>query len=256
MEIKKTLSPRHKKILYCMLALVMIIGVLLVIMPLFMEKKFDHAIMEKLRYSGEDVLVISPKFTEAAYSEHAFYNYYDGTCGKECLSAPLADGRSDRWGSYNLYTIRTLASLGYPIMDDSRVHQALMINPGFLDQYQTLILLHSEYVTKELYQAITNHKHVIYLSPNALYAEITYKYSPIDHNADTITLVRGHNYPTPDIRNGFGWKHDNSPEEYDTDCIMWKFRQIDNGYQLNCAQEIYSRTSPDILLKMKELITP
>ena len=70
----------------------------------------------------------------------------------------------------------------------------------------------------------------------------------------TITLIRGHNYPEQSIKNGFDWKDDNSPEEYDLDCAIWKFRHISNGEQLNCVQEIFSQHSPAILKKMKELI--
>lgn len=249
-----TLSPRNKNIMIGMLCFIIIVGVLLVIMPVFLKKQYPNETLQKLEYSGENILVIKPRFTEAAYGMNGFYDYYDGMCDKKCLTIPLQGGRPDRWSSYNLHTVQLLQSLKYPIMDDSDIHQALILNPGFLNKYDTIILLHSEYVTKELYQAITNHKHVIYLAPNALYAEISYKYKPLDHTSDSITLIRGHNYPTHEIKNGFGWKDDNSPEEYDLDCTLWKFRQVSNGEQLSCVQEIVSQKNPNILLKMKELI--
>ena len=68
--------------------------------------------------------------------------------------------------------------------------------------------------------------------PNALYAEVETNYED-----STITLKRGHNYPENSIRNGFDWKYDNSPMEYDTDCNEWKFDRIDNGWMLNCYPE-------------------
>lgn len=273
-DIQKTLGwytvekikPKYKNVLIGMLCFVVIAGVLMIIMPVFLKPQYQPDIMNKLRYSGENVIVIAPSFTEAAYGEKGFYNYYDGTCGMECLTIPLQQGRPDRWGSYNLYTIRTLASLGYPIMNDSLLHQIIMVKPNYLNKYDTVILFHSEYVTKELYQAITHHRHVIYMAPNALYAEINYDYTILTDSqdelkikpvlGDKITLVRGHNYPAKEIRNAFDWKYDNSNEEYDTSCLLWKFRKIDNGEQLNCAQEIFTKKNPAILLKMKELITP
>ena len=57
-------------------------------------------------------------------------------------------------------------------------------------------MLHNEYVTRTMFDAITSHPNVVYLSPNALYAEIE-----VDYDNDTITLIRGHNYPQPEIKN-------------------------------------------------------
>lgn len=241
------LSKRNKNILIGMLCFVIIVGVLMVIMPVFLKKPYDNETYHKLKYSGENVIVLTPRFTEAAYSDQGFYNYYDGTCDKECLSIPLNKGRADRWGSYNLHTVQLLKDLGYPIMTDVDAHYQIMLDENYLNYYDTIILLHSEYVTKELFQAITSHKHVIYLAPNALYAEIEY-------NGLEMKLVRGHGYPDDTISNGFDWKHDNTPDEYDLDCVLWNFKEIDNGYQLNCAQEMYSQQKPYIMERMKELI--
>lgn len=248
-----TLPPRNKNIMLGMLCFVIIAGVLLVIMPVFLKPQFDPETANKLRYSGENLLVITPRFTESAYGEHGFYNYYDHTCGMECLTIPIQNGRPDRWGSYNLDTVQALSSLGYPMLDDVSLHKKLLANPDYLNQYDTIILLHSEYVTKELYQAITAHKHVIYLAPNALYAEIAYFDTD---DGPRMSLVRGHGYPTKDISNGFGWKDDNSKEEYDIDCNIWKFRNVTNGEQLTCAPRMSNPAKIVILLKMKELITP
>ena len=105
-------------------------------------------------------------------------------------------------------------------------------NPDILQNYEKIILLHNEYVTKKQFDAVTNHPNVVYLYPNALYAEVETNYED-----STITLKRGHNYPENSIRNGFDWKYDNSPMEYDTDCNEWKFDRIDNGWMLNCYPE-------------------
>ena len=247
MAIKK-LEKHQKRILYVVLGAIIVIGVSLIFNVSY-TIPYDQNTIKKLKWSGENVLVITPRFTESAYGNNGFYDYYGKTCGMDCLTVPIQDGMPDRWGSYNLHTIRILAGLGYPIMDDLNVHKQLLINPDYLKKYDTIILLHSEYATKELFQAITHHDKVIYLAPNALYAEVYY-----DAKENTISLVKGHGYPEPKILNGFNWKFDNSPEEYDLDCNLWKFRKIDNGYQLNCVQEVISQTHPNILLKMKELI--
>lgn len=242
-----TLSKKNKKILYGLMGLVIIIGISMVIMPVFLDKPYDDTTYEKLRYKGENVIVLIPAFTESAYAVGGFYDYYSGECGKECLDIPLNPGRPDKWGTYNMKTVNLLRSLGYPMITDVDAHYYLVKDPDYLNQYDTIILLHSEYITRELYKAITTHQNVIYLAPNALYAEITF-------DGINMQLVRGHGYPDKSVSNGFDWPHENTPEEYDLDCFMWKFRQVSNGWQLNCVQEIYSQHDPAILLKMRELI--
>ena len=66
-----------------------------------------------------------------------------------------------------------------------------------------------------MFNAIINHPHVIYLYPNALYAEIE-----VDYEKNEITLIRGHGYPESTIGNGFDWEFDNThPYEYDENCF-------------------------------------
>jgi len=249
----KKLKKKQKWAVLGGFSILLIYGIFVMFTPWY-SIPYDQETISKLQYSGENVLVITPWITESAYGMNGFYDYYSGYCGEECLTVPMQGGRPDRWGSYNLYTVKLFHALGYPIIDDYTVSANLSKNNTILDQYDTIILLHSEYVTKEFYTAITNHKKVIYLAPNALYAEVRIDYHLKESGGSTITLIRGHGYPTPNINNSFGWKHDNTPEEYDTDCYIWKFREISNGYQLNCAQEIYSQRNPSIMLKVKELI--
>ena len=84
-------------------------------------------------------------------------------------------------------------------------------DPTILEKYDKVIVLHNEYVTKREFNAITHHPHVIYLYPNALFAQVK-----VDYNKNTITLVRGHWYPDSKIVNGFDWKYDNTKFETDT----------------------------------------
>jgi len=107
--------------------------------------------------------------------------------------------------------------------------------------------LHNEYVTRAEFDAITEHPNVVYLYPNALYAEIEY-----DENDNTIKLIRGHNYPEPQITNGFDWEFDNThPYEYDVLCKDLEFYEIDNGYMLNCYPEIKILTDFELLKTIK-----
>lgn len=241
------LSKPMKRILYVFLGIVILGGVILILFPVYQPPVKDPVLLKRMGYSGESVLVITPRFTESAYGENGFYNYYDGTCGKQCLSIPLKDGRADRWGSYSMRLTQFLKYLDYPEISDVDLDKKLKSDSNYLNQYKTVILLHSEYVTVPLYQAITNHKNIIYMAPNALYGKI-------DWDGKTMSLIRGHNYPSFEIRNGFDWQDDNSLEEYDLGCTLWEFRHISNGYQLNCSAEAAFPQKPQIILKMKELI--
>ena len=79
-------------------------------------------------------------------------------------------------------------------------------------------------------------------------------YAEIDFDEDLweISLIRGHNYPDPLIRNGFDWKFDNSLEEYDVTCKDMKFSKIDNGWMLNCYPENILHKSKELLKQIRE----
>ena len=139
--------------------------------------------------------------------------------------------------------VQVLNLLDYEIITDITIHQ----NPEILLQYEKIILLHNEYVTSTQFDAIISHPNVIYLYPNALYAEIDF-----DEDLWEISLIRGHNYPDPLIRNGFDWKFDNSLEEYDVTCEDMKFSKIDNGWMLNCYPENILHKSKELLKQLRE----
>jgi len=186
----------------------------------------NNELYEKLNYeSDENAVVIFPIFTAAAYNEPGFYTYFRGECDERCITVRVQDGYpSDFNSSGNGFQVLTL--LGYEIISDIDVDK----NPDILKNYDKVILLHNEYVTKKEFDAITNHPNVLYLYPNALYAEV-------DYGNNSITLLRGHNFPELEIVNGFDWKSDNSFLEYDTNCNEMGFDRIDNGWMLNCYPE-------------------
>jgi len=171
------------------------------------------------------VVVIDPIFTATAYNENGFYDYWHGECDESCLNIPI-------WfnGHINLDAIfgksekslLIFETLNYPIITD----YDFALNPELIFEYDTIIMLHNEYVTKEMYEAITKHPKVMYLYPNALYNEVFL-------DGKNIHLINTTHHP-----NHFGWEFENTyPYEFDRDCENWTFREISQGVQLLCYPE-------------------
>jgi len=188
----------------------------------------------------QNTAVIYPVFTASAYKSPGFYDYYKKNCDESCLTTKIEvtlDYNNSGTG------VQILDLLGYEIINDVTVHN----NPEILNDYDKVIVLHNEYVTKTEYNAITGHPKVMYLYPNALYAEV--EYFP---DSNSITLIRGHSYPEEEISNGFDWEFDNSPLELQGDCEKWEFYQIDNGVMLNCYPDNRMIIDIELLKAIKE----
>ncbi|MHB8601010.1 MAG: hypothetical protein ACYC9R_00005 [Nitrosotalea sp.] len=192
-----------------------------------------------------DTVFIYPSFTQAAYGKNGFYDYYNKKCDTTCLTVPIPAGINGIQAS-SIAGAWALKLLNYPYLTDEDVDK----NPDILKQYERVIVLHNEYVTKKEFDAITSHPDVIFLYPNALYAEVK-----ADYVNNTITLVHGHGYPNSTIRNGFGWKHDNSKYEYDVDCKNWYFYKTENYSMLNCYPE-YKILHDEQLLRSLQYVDP
>jgi len=213
--------------------------------------EFNMKIYDNLK-NNKKTAVVFPIFTAAAYSEPGFYTFYRGECDAEfhgvlfrdddCLTVKLEEEYAPLFTS-SANGLQVLNLLDYEIITDISVHQ----NPEILSQYEKIILLHNEYVTSVEFNAILSHPNVIYLYPNALYAEIDF-----DEELWEISLTRGHNYPEITIRNGFDWEFDNSPEEYDVTCEDMKFSKIDNGWMLNCYPENVLHKSKELLKQIRD----
>ena len=194
----------------------------------------------------QKTVVVYPYFTSVAYTEPGFYTYYSGQCD-DCTTTKFAQ-------PIPLYTSsgighQALTLLGYTGVTDVEIDK----NPSILQQFDKVIMLHNEYVTRTMFDAVTSHPNVIYLYPNALYAEIEVNY--ID---ETITLIRGHNYPEPEITNGFDWEFDNThPYEFDSKCQTIDIYKIKNGWMTTCYPEnVFLRDSQqlfDLLKTIKDL---
>jgi len=193
--------------------------------------------------SIKKTIVIYPIFTAAAYSDGGFYDYYKGKCDKSCLQVDISKNYPSKFSSSG-NAAQVLKLLGYKFVNDIDVDK----EPSILSKYDRVILLHNEYVTKKEYTAIVNHPNVIYLYPNALYAEVS-----VNYEKNKMNLVRGHNYPTSQILNGFSWKYDNSNLEYDTQCSKMGFDRIPNGWMLNCYPETAIHASKNLLKILRNI---
>ncbi len=192
----------------------------------------------------EKPLVIIPTFTASAYASFGFYDYYNEECGEQCLTTKIvSEDNLDYTSSAN--GVKILNLLGYDSISDLELHK----NPSILNNYDKIIVLHNEYVSKIMFDALTSHKNVVFLYPNALYAEIE-----IDIPNNQITLIRGHGYPESTIGNGFNWENENThPYEFDKECNNFEFYKISNGFMLNCYPEQAIWQNSLLLKVLKEL---
>lgn len=211
---------------YANYGIMICIGALGGIAILYMEnaqpRLFTHEEMETYSFSKENILVIKPILTANAYGKNGFYFYYNGSCTEACLSVKI-DPKIPLSFESSMRAIARFQELGATIKDD------YTLNPDELKNYDRIILLHSEYVTQELFDAIQRHPDVVYMYPNALYGKVEIK-------DGIMTLIQGHGYNGKD--NGFDWKYDNTrPYEVDVECLNYNWTKIDNGFQLNCFPE-------------------
>nr|AIF18697.1 hypothetical protein [uncultured marine thaumarchaeote KM3_84_A09] len=196
--------------------------------------------------SDTNSVVIYPLFTSAAYKQNAFYYYYAGVCDESCLTDISFENPEFIYTSSGI-SAQILYALGYDFLTDVQVDR----NPELLKNYDNVILLHNEYVTKKMFDAISTHPHLIFLHPNALYAEVE-----VNYDQNTITLIRGHNYPEQEIYNGFDYAIEEKfhKYEYDADCLEWEFIEIPNGHHLNCYPERLVISDLGFLIKMNSLL--
>ena len=193
----------------------------------------------------QNAVVVYPYFTFLAYNEGGFYEYYRNECDS-CTTTKFALSATPLYTSSGLGH-QALTLLGYTSITDIDIDK----NPDILQQFDKVIMLHNEYVTRTMFDAITNHPNVIYLYPNALYAEIE-----VDYIDETITLIRGHDYPPEDpVSNGFDWEFDNThPYEYDNDCSNMEFYKVDNGWMTTCYPENVFLQDNELLFSLLKTI--
>jgi len=191
--------------------------------------KFDMYNEVAVWNDPQKTAVVYPYFTYVAYNEPGFYTYYRGDCDSCTTTKFLPSSLLNNEYVTSGLGHQALTLLGYTALSDEEID----MNPSILQQFDKVIMLHNEYVTRTMFDAITSHPNVIYLYPNALYAEIE-----VDYVEETITLIRGHNYPEPEITNGFDWEFENThPYEFDSECKILEIYRIKNGHMTNCYPE-------------------
>ena len=190
----------------------------------------------------QKTVVVYPYFTYTAYNELGFYDYYSGLCD-DCTTTKFSELLAPLYTSSGIGH-QALTLLGYHTITDIEIDK----DPSILQQFDKVIMLHSEYVTRGMFDAITSHPKVLYLYPNALYAEIE-----VDYVNKEITLIRGHSYPDQEIENGFDWEFDNThPYEFDSECLDMRIYEIKNGWMTNCYPEnLFLLNTPDLFSLLK-----
>tara|TARA_B110000014_G_scaffold72129_1_gene49202 strand:- start:78 stop:2699 length:2622 start_codon:yes stop_codon:yes gene_type:complete len=205
--------------------------------------------------NDEKTIVIFPTISLHAYSEQCIWDYYEpmtDDCKIIQLNNNIVNNYLDieiwptefvqsfsghlLWNT-NFYAFQILQNLNYEILSDLEIE----INPNILEEYDKVIVLHNKYVTKKIFDAITNHPKVIYLYPGSLSEEVE-----INFNKNFITVLSPIKYPEEKIyRNDFLWEFDNSHKEFE-DCTVInepKFEIISNGIMTNCYSENLIRKS-------------
>ena len=190
----------------------------------------------------EKTVVVYPILTQAAYSWDGIHDFYSGYC-ETCTTVSI-DEYYDPIFSVGAKSFRILEFLGYDTIDDIDIDK----NPEILNQYNTVILLHNEFVTQNEFFAITSHPNVIYLYPGVFSSKVS-----VNYNDYSMTLKRGPSYPQSEIKNGFDWEHDNSKLFTDTICSDWIFYKVDNGHMLNCNPEYVIQNNDELLITIKHL---
>lgn len=204
---------------------------------IFLQKiKDDNGMINGVGFSDHKTVTLIPYLTAKAYEIPGFYQYFASQCDESCLSVQL--DKDVQFGfTSSLIGINMFNALGSEVINDLMFADY----PTVIHNYDTVFVLHNEYVTQDMYDELQKHQQVFYLYPNALYGEVE-----IVNN--TMTLIRGHNYPEQNILNGFDWKWENThPWEYDTICEEPEWRETHNGFQLMCYPEIAFMNHPEII---------
>lgn len=181
-----------------------------------------------LEYQHSAIL-IKPTFTISAYQPNSWYDnktksvitYYN---------EPFTN-RMEYGGAYNAFE-----SLKDRV--DTVNDRYVSEHPEILNRYNTVILLHNEYMTRQEYNAIMNHTNVFYVFPNAGYRFVTY-----DINTNQITLL---NYTGNKYASSVWTSYESNPtsqpkqvSEFNQCILPFSYTKVNypNGIGYNCYPE-------------------
>jgi len=222
-----------------------------------------NKIYQEIMNSDDKTIAIFPTISLHAYSQQCIWDYYV-EASEECKIIQLNNGidissmNDNIWfnpaflqsGHFvhntNLLSYQVLKHLNYEMLSDIEIEK----NPNILENYDKIIVLQNTYVTKKIFDAITNHPKAIFLYPGALSEEVK-----IDFNDNTIEVLSPIKYPEEkNYRNDFFWEFDNSHRIFE-DCMIIdnpKFEIIDNGIMINCFPEDIVNRSKEMLKIIKD----
>ena len=148
---------------------------------------------------------VEPTFTNAAYSAnhfYAFYNIYEHTTAEgekvttdlDMLTARVPfDPDRDYFLNFTEHVKEFVPNATVSIIRDEDVHHGYIFRPDGSNAYDTLFLLHDEYVSDEGYnnfkRFVSNGGTIVFLDGNVFYAQVRY-----DPKMCTVTLVKGHDW--------------------------------------------------------------
>ena len=214
---------------------ILLSGIITITPFITFDEVFSSQQLRDWNLQDESLMVITPLLTANAYRNGAFYNYFRGECNEECLTISINQNENYVYTS-SLSGVELFKRLNATMIDDWEFSK----NTWVIKEYDVIVILHNEYVTREMFDALQEHPNVIYLYPNALYGEIEIT----DKN---MTLIQGHQYKNK--TNGFDWEFENThPFEYDIQCDDWEYYPIKNGKMLNCYPELALMIKPEILM--------
>ena len=190
----------------------------------------------------EKTAVVYPILTQTAYAWGGIHDFYLGRC--DSCSEVKIDEFYDPIFSVGAKSFRILEFLGYKVIDDIDIDK----NPEILNNFNSVVVLHNEFVTEKEFLAITSHPNIVYMYPGALNSKVK-----INYENETMILERGPSFPQSDVISGFDWKYDNSNISNNTTCEEWKFYKINNGHMLNCTPEDIIQNNDKILKELKRL---
>lgn len=190
----------------------------------------------------DKTVIVYPILTQSAYEWGGFHDFYAGYC-EICTTVKIDEFYTPIF-SVGSTSFRILEFLGYDVIDDIDIDK----DPTILNNYNSIILLHNEFVTQNEFLAITSHPNVIYLYPGSFNSQVK-----INYDDKLMILERGPSFPQSNIKSGFDWKYDNSDISENTTCGGWEFYKIDNGYMLNCTPEYLISHSDELLRELKRL---
>ena len=170
------------------------------------SNKLDHYATNNNRidYNNTKVAFVQNTFTEAAYSPHGFYSFYDKynnlTSKKtpilsdlDMLRTQVPSESSTTPISILTKTLKNIApdSMLINIIDQDVDEGRIFSNYNGRNVYSILILFHEEYVTQKMYdnfrRFVNNGGTIIFMDGNFFIAEVNY-----NEQDNTVTLVKGH----------------------------------------------------------------